>query len=72
VEIGELKLFSRDGQELAGDMYHSVFDTTAVLKPKAPSQFKDRMPIKVCWKVVDKLGRQAEGDNVWFLELKEH
>ena len=72
VEIRELKLFSRDGQELAGDMYHSVFDTTAVLKPKAPSQFKDRMPIKVRWKVVDKLGRQAEGDNVWFLELKEH
>jgi predicted DNA-binding antitoxin AbrB/MazE fold protein len=44
----------------------------AVLKPKEPAQFKEGMPIKVRWKVVDKLGRQAEGDNVWFLEVKEH
>ena len=44
----------------------------AVLKPKEPAQFKERMPIKVRWKVVDKLGRQAEGDNVRFLEVKAH
>lgn len=72
VEVKELKLLSRDGQPFAGDLYHSVFDMAAVLKPKDPSQFKERMPIKVRWKVVDKLGRQAEGDNVWFLEVKEH
>jgi germination protein M len=30
------------------------------------------MQIKVRWKVIDKLGRQAEGDSVWILELKEH
>jgi hypothetical protein len=30
------------------------------------------MPIKVRWKVVDKLGRQAEGENVWLLEVKQH
>ena len=72
VEVKELKLLSRDGQQFAGDLYHSVFDMAAVLKPKDPSQFKERMPIKVRWKVVDKLGRQAEGDNVWFLEVKEH
>jgi hypothetical protein len=72
VEVKELKLLSRDGQPFAGDLFHSVFDMAAVLKPKDPSQFKERMPIKVRWKVVDKLGRQAEGDNVWFLEVKEH
>ena len=72
VEVKELKLLSKDGQRLAGDMYHSVFDMAAVLKPKDPSQFKERMPVKVRWKVVDKLGRQAEGDNVWLLEVKEH
>lgn len=72
VEVKELKLLSKDGQQFAGDLYHSVFDMAAVLKPKDPSQFKERMPIKVHWKVVDKLGRQAEGDNVWFLEVKEH
>ena len=73
VEVKELKLLSKDGQPFAGDLYyHSVFDMAAVLKPKEPAQFKERMPIKVRWKVVDKLGRQAEGDNVRFLEVKAH
>jgi hypothetical protein len=72
VEVKELKMFSKDGQPFAGDLYHSVFDMAAVLKPKDPSQFKERTPIKVHWKVVDKLGRQAEGNNVWLLEVKQH
>lgn len=72
VEVKELKIFSKDGQPFAGELYHSVFDMAAVLKPKDPSQFKERTPIKVRWKVVDKLGRQAEGDNVWLLEVKQH
>jgi germination protein M len=72
VDIKELKLFSKDGQPFAGDLYHSVFDMAAVLKPKDPSQFKEQMPIKVRWKVVDKLGRQAEGDSTWLLEVKQH
>lgn len=72
VDVKELKMFSKDGQPIAGDLYHSVFDMAAVLKPKDPSQFRERMPIKVRWKVVDKLGRQAEGDNVWLLEVKQH
>jgi germination protein M len=72
VEVKELKLFSKDGLPFAGEVYHSVFDMAAVLKPKDHSQFKERTPIKVRWKVVDKLGRQAEGDNVWLLEVKQH
>ena len=72
VEVKELKLLSSDGQQYDGDLYHSVFDMATVLKPKDPSQFKERMPVKVRWKVVDKLGRQAEGDSVWLLEIKEH
>lgn len=72
VEVKELKLLSKEGQPFAGDLYHSVFDMAAVLKPKDPSQFKERMPIKVRWKVIDKLGRQAEGDSVWLLEVKQH
>ena len=72
VDVKELKLLSKDGQPFAGDLFHSVFDMAAVLKPKDPTQFKEGMPIKVRWKVVDKLGRQAEGDNVWLLEVKSH
>lgn len=72
VDVKELQLLSSDGQAFAGDLYHSVFDMAAVLKPKDPSQFKERMEMKVRWKVVDKLGRQAEGDSVWLLEVKQH
>lgn len=72
VEIKELKLLSKEGQPFAGDLFHSVFDMAAVLKPKDPAQFTERMPVKVRWKVVDKLGRQAEGDSIWQLEVKEH
>lgn len=72
VEIKELKLLSEDGQPFSGDLYQSVFDMAAVLKPKDPAQFRERLPIKVRWKVVDKLGRQAEGYGVWPLEVKEH
>ena len=72
VDVKELKMLSRDGRQYDGDLYHSVFDMAAVLKPKEPAQFKERMPVKVRWKVIDKLGREAEGDSVWLLEIKEH
>lgn len=72
VDVKELKLFSKDGKQYEGDIYHSVFDMAAVLKPKEPSQFKERLPIRVRWKVVDKVGKTAEGDSVWLLEVKEH
>jgi hypothetical protein len=72
VDVKELKLFSVDGQQYAGDLFHSVFDMAAVLKPKDPSRFKERMQIRVRWNVIDKLGRQAEGDSVWLLEVKQH
>lgn len=72
VEIKELKLLSKGGQPFAGDLYHSVFDMAGVLKPKDPSMFKEGLPVKVRWKVIDKRGRQAEGDSDWLLEVKEH
>lgn len=72
VEVKELQLLSKDGQQFEGELYHSVFDMAAVLKPKDPSQFKSGMSVKVRWKVADKLGRQSEGDSLWPLEIKEH
>lgn len=72
VDVKELKLLAQDGKVFEGDLFHSAFDMSGVLKPKDRSQFRERMPIKVRWKVSDKLGRQAEGDNVWLLEVKQH
>ena len=72
VEIKELKMADREGKPFVGDVYHAVFDMAAVLKPKEPSLFKAGMPVKVRWKVVDKLGRPAEGDEEVSLEVKEH
>ncbi len=72
VDIREFGMTDRDGKPFAGETFHSVFDMAAVLKPKDPGLFKERMPIKVRWKVTDKLGRQGEGESVWPLEVKEH
>ncbi len=72
VDIREFSMTDREGKAFAGETFHSVFDMAAVLKPKDPGLFKERMPIKVRWNVTDKLGRPAEGDSVWPLEVKEH
>lgn len=72
VDVKELKLLAKDGKAFEGDLFHSAFDMSGVLKPKDRAQFTEHMPIKVRWKVVDKLGREAEGDNVWLLEVKQH
>jgi len=72
VQVKELSLLSESGEQFPGEIYHSVFDMAVVLKPKDPSQFKKDMPVRVRWKVADKLGRPAEGDSVWPLEIREH
>jgi germination protein M len=72
VDVKELRMYAQDGTAFEGDIFHSVFDMAAVLKPRNPSQFKAGVPVRVRWKVVDKLGRAAEGDSVWPLVVKEH
>lgn len=72
VEIKELRMTDKEGKPFEGEVFHSVFDMAAVLKPKESSLYKAGMPVKVRWKVVDKLGRMAEGDEEIPLEVKEH
>ena len=72
VDIKELKMTDKDGRPFEGEVFHSVFDMAAVLKPKEPSIFKGGMPVKVRWKVTDKLGIQAEGESEFSLDVKEH
>ncbi len=72
VEIKEITISDKDGRPFKGDVYLSVFDMAAVLKPKDASVFTAGMPVKVRWRVADKLGRQAEGESELSLEIKEH
>jgi len=72
VDIKELKMADREGKLFEGEVYHSMFDMAAVLKPKDPGLFRAQMPVNVHWKVVDKRGRQGEGDSALLLEVKEH
>lgn len=72
VNVKELRMSLQDGRALAGDTYLSVFDMAAVLKPRDASLFKAGLPIRVRWDVTDKLGRQAAGDTVWPLEIRDH
>jgi germination protein M len=72
VEIREITISDKGGKAFAGEVYHSVFDMAAVLKPKEPTLFKAGMPVKVRWQVVDKVGRSGSGDGEYPLEVKEH
>ncbi|WP_255396965.1 GerMN domain-containing protein [Geobacter sp. DSM 9736] len=72
VDIKEIKIAGRNDVPFEGEVYHSVFDMAAVLKPKDATLFKAGMPVKVRWKAVDKLGRSGEGDQEFLLEVKEH
>jgi hypothetical protein len=72
VEIRALQMIGADGKPFSGDIYHSVFDMAAVLKPADASRFQAGMPVKVRWDVTDKLGRHAAGESDETLEVKEH
>jgi germination protein M len=72
LDIKEITFSDKNGQPFAGEVYQSVFDMAAVLKPKNTSLFTAGLPIKVRWKVIDKVGRQAQGENTIPLEIKEH
>lgn len=72
IEIKEITISDKDGKPFVGELFHSVFDMAAVLKPKEPSLFKAGMPVKVRWKVADKVGRSGSGDEERQLEVKEH
>ena len=72
VDVKNLSLADKNGNKFAGELYHSVFDMAAVLKPKDPSLFTAGMPVKVRWKVVDKMGRGSNGETELPLAIKEH
>jgi germination protein M len=72
VNVETISLSGRNGHAFAGEIYQSVFDMAAVLKPQDSSIFKDGMPVTVRWKVADKLGRTVAGESEFPLEVKEH
>lgn len=72
LDIKELTLTDKSGKTFEGDVYHSVFDMAGVLKPKNPEIFTAGMPVKVRWKVMDKMGRTSQGEEEFSLEVKEH
>lgn len=72
VDISECRFTTLDGQTLTGDVFHSMFDMAAVLKPKEPGKLADGAKIKVAWKVTDKKGRSAAGEETLTLEVKVH
>jgi germination protein M len=72
VEIKEFRFLENDGTLLAGEVFHSMFDMAAVLKPKDPGKFTQGTKIRARYKVVDKLGRGAAGESSFALEVKQH
>ena len=72
VDIKEFQFLQNDGTLLAGDVFHSMFDMAAVLKPKDPLKLAQGTRIKVRYKVLDKVGRSAAGESSFALEVRVH
>jgi germination protein M len=72
VDIKDLSLTDIYGKPFTGEIFHSVFDMAAVVKPKDPSLFTAGLLVKVHWKGSDKLGRAADQVKILPLEMKEH
>jgi germination protein M len=72
VDIKEFQFLENDGTLLAGEVFHSMFDMAAVLKPKAPGKLAQGTKIRVRYQVVDKLGRSAAAEGIYALEVKQH
>jgi germination protein M len=72
VQIKRCTFTTADGVPLAGEVFHSMFDMAAILKPKEPAKLAPGSEIKVTWDVADKVGRTASGADVFALEAKVH
>ena len=72
VDIKECRFVLADGTPLTGEVFHSMFDMAAVLKPKQPEKLAEGAKIKVIWKVTDKKGRSAQGEDTVTLEVTVH
>jgi len=72
VDVTALKIMDNSGKPFEGDVYHSVFDMAAVMKPKNPERFTVGMPVQVRWDISDKLGRKSQGTVTLPLEIREH
>ena len=72
VNIQEFQFLENDGTLLAGDVFNSMFDMAAVLKPKDPGKLGQGTKVRARYKVVDKMGRGAAGESSFVLEVKLH
>ena len=72
VDIKEFQFASADGSLLSGDIFQSMFDMAAVLKPKEPARLAGATSIKVRWQVTDKKGRSASGEGLLPFQVTVH
>jgi germination protein M len=72
VDIKEFQFLENDGTLLTGEVFHSMFDMAAVLKPKEPGKLAQGTKIRARYRVVDKMGRSAAGESSFALEVKLH
>ena len=72
ITVEEVDLIDESGNPLQGEYYRSVFDMAVVLHPADPAAVTEGMPLKVAWKVSDRLGRKGAGEKTFKLKRLEH
>lgn len=71
VTVEEVRVTS-GGRRIEGEYYRSVFDMAVVIRPKAPAEVREGMPVLVEWNVADRLGRKGKGEKTFALARMEH
>ncbi|GAB6063391.1 GerMN domain-containing protein [Deferrisoma palaeochoriense] len=61
VEVIEVRVESPAGTPIPGQLYTSMFDMAAVLRPADPTRIREGMELRVTWAVRDRKGREARG-----------
>lgn len=62
VEVALCSIRLADGKDLPGNLYTSMFDMAAILRPEDPKVIREGLPMLVKWSVRDKTGRLSKGE----------
>lgn len=72
VVIGEIRLLDGSGREIPGEYFQTAFAMSVLLKPSEPQTLRERDPVRVAWRVSDRLSRTSKGEESFTLKRYEH
>ncbi|MHB8765938.1 MAG: hypothetical protein ACYDA8_16605 [Deferrisomatales bacterium] len=72
LDVTAFSLRLADGGALPGKTYTSMFDMAVVVRPDDPRLLREGLPLRLSWKVKDRVGREAAGERAVELRIYRH